>query len=308
MASPTAGTEPQRVPALEIGGSHVTAALADCGSGRLLPGHRIRLAVDPHGAAEEILGAWIAAARRLGVRSPIWGVAMPGPFDYQRGIGDFAGVGKFAALSGHDVGSALAAGVGGDVRIGFTNDADAYALGEWLSFDEPRPRRVVGITLGTGVGSGFVDDGSVVTTGPEVPAEGSAYRLEIGGRPLEETASTRAVLAAYSRRRMKITNVEELTLLARNGDGVAQQVFHDAWSAAAQALAPYISAFGARHIIVGGSIARSWDLVRPALIDGLASWSPTLPTAVDLRPSADPEAAALLGAAYAAQRRFQSAA
>ena len=38
-----------------------------------------------------------------------WGVAVPGPFDYEAGIGRYHGVGKFGALSGVDVGAALMA-------------------------------------------------------------------------------------------------------------------------------------------------------------------------------------------------------
>ncbi|QGN33204.1 ROK family protein [Microlunatus sp. Gsoil 973] len=229
------------------------------------------------------------------------GVAMPGPFDYARGIGRFADVGKFAALAGVDIGAALSDGIGNGVRIRFSNDADAFAVGEWFACDEPRPTRLVGITLGTGVGTGFVADGQAITDGEPVPPEGSAYRLEIAGRPLEDTASSRAVLAAYNRgRKGKIMTVSELTALGRAGDADALEVFHHAWRAAAGALAPYIVAFGAEVVVVGGAIARSWDLVRPALLDGLRDAAPELPASIDLRRAADPEAAALLGAAFTA--------
>lgn len=300
MANP-ASIDSQRIPAMDIGGSHVSAAVADLRSGRLVPRTRTRSVVDPMASADEILGAWIATARRVAPGSSTWGVAMPGPFDYQRGIGNFAGVGKFAALAGCDVGAALSAGIGQDVRIRFSNDADAFAVGEWLACAEPRPRRLVGITLGTGVGTGFVDAGKAVTDGDTVPPEGSAYRLQIDGRPLEDTASSRAVLAAFNRRRAsKVTNVSELTQLAYAGHREALEIFQHAWRAAAFALAPYVTAFGAEVIVVGGSIAGSWDLVRPALLDGLADWAAELPTAISLRRSRDPESAALLGAAYTA--------
>lgn len=293
--------DPYRIPAMDIGGSHVSAAVADLRAGRLVPGSRVRRVVDPMASAADILGAWIATARRVTPASSTWGVAMPGPFDYQRGIGNFAGVGKFAALAGCDVGAALSAGIGPDVRIRFSNDADAFAVGEWLACAEPRPSRLVGITLGTGVGTGFVDAGKVVTDGDTVPPEGSAYRLQIDGRPLEDTASSRAVLAAFNRGRARqVSSVSELTQLAYAGHREALEVFQHAWRAAAFALAPYIRAFGTDMIVVGGSIAGAWDLVRPALLDGLGDWAAELPAAISLRRSRDPESAALLGAAYTA--------
>lgn len=300
MANP-ANTDPQRIPAMDIGGSHVSAGVADLRTCRLVPGTRVRSVVDPMASATEILGAWITTARRVAPGSSTWGVAMPGPFDYRRGIGNFAGVGKFAALAGCDVGAALSTGIGQDVHIRFSNDADAFAVGEWLACTEPRPRRLVGITLGTGVGTGFVDAGRAVTDGDTVPPEGSAYRLQIDGRPLEDTASSRAVLAAFNQGRAgKVASVSELTRLAYRGHRDALDIFQHAWRAAAFALAPYIRAFGTEQIVVGGSIAGSWDLVRPALLDGLADWAAELPTAVGLRRSRDPESAALLGAAYTA--------
>jgi len=300
-------TDCYHVPALDIGGSHVSAGVADLRSGRLVAGTLVRSAVDPHASAAEIIGSWAATARKLTLGPTAWGVAMPGRFDYQRGIGRFAGVGKFSALAGVDVGSALAAGIGDGVRLRFSNDADAFAVGEWLAGGEPRPRRLVGITLGTGVGTGFVDNGTVVTSGDTVPPEGSAYRLTIAGRPLEDTASSRAVLAAYDEASRpdagaQISNVRALTELARAGDRTASVIFHRAWAEAARALAPYVTAFGTEVIVVGGSIAQSWDLVRPALLDGLTSWSPSAPAAIELRQSRDSEAAALLGAAFGTTR------
>lgn len=307
METPPA-TDPYEVPALDIGGSHVSAGVVDLRSGRLVPGTHVRRAVDPDAPAAEIIGIWAEAAHRLDVGPATWGVAMPGPFDYRRGIGGFAGVGKFGALAGVDVGAALAAKVGAGVRIRFSNDADAFAIGEWLACPEPRPARLVGITLGTGVGTGFVDRGTAVVSGDLVsadivPPEGSAYRLSIDGRPLEDTASARAVLAAYNTKSgTEITSVEALTDLARAGDRTALGVFQHAWSAAARALAPYIAAFGAEVVVAGGSIARSWDLVQPALLAGLAAWSGSLASSVELRRSRDPETAALLGAALVASR------
>lgn len=300
MAS-LSSTDPYRIPAMDIGGSHVSAAVADLRLGRLVSGSRVRGEVDPTASAEEILRIWIATARQLDPGASNWGVAMPGPFDYQRGIGNFADVGKFAALAGCDVGAALSSGIGQDVHIRFTNDADAFAVGEWLACAEPRPRRLVGITLGTGVGTGFVNTGRAVTDGDTVPPEGSAYRLRIDGRPLEETASSRALLATFNRGRpVQVSSVSELTQLAYAGCSDALEAFQNAWRAAASALAPYIKAFGTEMIVVGGSIARSWDLVRPALLDGLANWDVDLSATTELRRSRDPEAAALLGAAYTA--------
>ena len=291
-------TDPRRTPALEIGGSHVSAGLTDTVAVGLHPGTRHRTAL-PHGEDPHmILDAWIATARQLGAPGQLWGVAIPGPFDYRHGVGDFTGVGKFEALSGVDIGSALTSGIGPGTTIRFVNDADAFAVGAWLSLPRPRPARTVGITLGTGVGTGFVATGKIVTAGAEVPPQGNAHLLQIDGRPLEETASTRAVLATYQELTgQRASTVEEIAHLARSGSEPARTVFQDAWTSCAQALAPYLLAFGATHVVVGGSVANAWDLVKPALRAGMDAHCAGLSERLVLLRSADTEAAGLLGAA-----------
>ncbi len=130
---------------------------------------------------------------------------MPGPFDYEAGIGRYSSVAKFDALNGIDVGTQLLAALGGlPARIVFLNDAAAFGIGEWVAGaarvrDTRHCDKLVAITLGTGVGSAFIDAGRPVTHGPRVPPHGYVYLLRINGRPLEDVMSTRAIVAAYLR-------------------------------------------------------------------------------------------------------------
>lgn len=169
------------IPVLEIGGTHVTAALVDPRDGRV--SSRTREPLDADGAADAILAAVRHCADGLSV--PVgarWGVAVPGPFDYARGIALFRGVGKFEALYGMDVRRALLHGLRqrpGDVV--FLNDAHAFLTGEWSAGSVRGHRRAVGITLGTGVGSAFLADGLIHDTGPGIPPEGRMDLTEIDG-------------------------------------------------------------------------------------------------------------------------------
>ena len=74
-------------------------------------GSPTRVDIDGHAAAAEILDGMASAARDSGPASR-WAVAMPDPFDYERGIGRFHGVGKFESLDGVDVRSRARAAVG----------------------------------------------------------------------------------------------------------------------------------------------------------------------------------------------------
>ena len=185
------------IPALEVGGTHVTAAVVDLSAGQVLGPSRSRRPLRSDGPATDVIRTLLEVAVPVAAaagRNPTLGVAIPGPFDYARGIGWFEGVAKFESLTGLDLGAALLAGLDGMVaRIAFLNDADAFVFGEWAWGAAAGHRRVAGVTLGTGVGSGFLDGGRAVVDGPLVPPDGSVHKLSIDGLPLEEAVSSRAL-------------------------------------------------------------------------------------------------------------------
>jgi glucokinase len=289
--------DPRATPVLEVGGTHVSAALVDATTGTLAgPAHRREL--DAAAPAAQLIDAFVAAGATIGAPArAVWGVAMPDPFDYGRGIALFDGVGKFESLRDVDVGADLAARLPGDPhRIAFLNDADAFTLGEWAYGAATGYRRCVGLTLGTGVGSGWIVDGAIVSAGPGVPPDGRAHRLEIDGAPLEETVSRRAIRRAYARAGGPPgADVREIAERARAGEDIARDVVRAAMRALGAALAPGLRDFAADILVVGGSMAGSWDLFGPWFADGLTdAGEATLPPIVLARHRDD---AALLGAA-----------
>jgi glucokinase len=231
-------------------------------------------------------------------------VAVPGPFDYQTGVARFEGVGKFDALNGVDVGEVLRRELVNRPRtVTFVNDAIAFAAGEWAFGSGRGHERMVGITLGTGVGSGFLDRGSSVGSGPCVPVRGEVYRLMVDDRPLEDTVSRRALLRDYAELRPETPcrDVREMAARARDGDAVANQVLHNAFTRLGLALAPWLSRFGATALVVGGSMSRSWDLVHPSLTAGILASPYDVPD-LGVFPARDSEGSALLGAGWRAVR------
>ncbi|MBW5424797.1 ROK family protein [Streptomyces sp. BG9H] len=287
-------------PVLEIGGTHVTAALADPDTATVTRGTRRPL--DARGTAEQILGAVVRCAGDLEAPAgQVWGVAVPGPFDYDKGIARYEAVGKFDDLYGIDVRSVLLDGVWPrPADTVFLNDAHAFLLGEWQAGAARGHRRCVGITLGSGVGSAFGVDGDVRREGPGVPPQGRADLLKAGGRPLEDTVSRRAILARYGGDDPTAPldarlDVREIAARARAGERRARQVLDEAFTTLGAVLAPHLRDFDATALVVGGAMASSWDLIRPALRAGLGG------TAVALRRAALGEDAALIGtAAYVA--------
>ncbi len=285
---------------LEIGGTHVTAALVQQhDDGWSAPaGSLLRLPLDAHASAKVILDVVVQAARLLGnSHNTRWGIALPGPFDYENGIGRYEHVGKFEALNGIDVGAYLTVELGALVTsIAFLNDADAFGIGEYALL-RPTPARLACITLGTGVGSAFLVNGVPAKAGPGVPPNGSCHLIEYRGSALEDSVSRRAIRRRYSKTAGGDHDVHEIAERSRQGDGAASHVLRQAFTSLGEAIAPYLHDFGAEILVIGGSMAGSWDIVHPAVRHGLTSVRPQLKHLPVIR-SERFEEACLIGAAH----------
>jgi glucokinase len=283
-------------PALEVGGTHVAVGRVDLDERTVIAGSKHRQALDAGGTADAILDTILACAARLhGDPGATWGVAVPGPFDYATGIARYQGVAKFGALRGVDVGRRLRDGLPPGSGVDFLNDADAFLVGEWAAGAGKGHRRIAGITLGTGIGSAFLADGHPVTSGPSVPLKAEVHFLEIGGEPLEDVVSRRAIMARYARlvgidAGQAVPDVREIAAMARAGDRRARDSIAAPLTELGRALTPWLDRFGATGLVVGGSIAQAWDLVEPALRSGI-------PREIALVRARLPDEAGLIGAA-----------
>lgn len=279
------------IPVLEVGGTHVAAALVDPYDWQVHDASRQHVAADA--GADDLLGAFVAAARSVAAPSGArWGVAMPDPFDYAAGVALFdATVGKFGSLHGVDVGAALRTALDADVV--FVNDADAFTLGEWTAGAGVGAHRLAGVTLGTGVGSGWVVDGHVAD--PGFPPLGRLHHAQVFGAPLEDTMSRRAIRRAYAAVSGDAdADVREISDLARAGDHHATAVLQHALAGLGDAVGRAVTGFRADLLVVGGSMAASWGLFEP----WFSAAAGDLPTVVV---SDDAQRSGFVGAAVAAR-------
>jgi glucokinase len=224
-------------------------------------------------------------------------VAIPGPFDYRLGVGRYADVGKFDSLNGIALGRRLREVLAPrPLDVHFVNDADAFAIGEWHASE--RADRCVAITVGSGIGSAFLERGLPVTAGPAVPPDGELHLTRLDGIALEDVVSRRAILRRYRSRNQLAPqlDVKDVFDLARSGDTWAAEVCQVVFGHLGRALDPWLHAFAAQVLIVGGGMAAGWDVLRPALAAGLTA-------DVALRPPNDLGHSALIGAALYLRRR-----
>jgi glucokinase len=304
MGSPT-------IPVLEIGGTHVTAAVVEAGTWQVVAGTGVRRSIDPRGPADTLIATMVEAGTALRPDGgSLWGVAIPGPFDYVRGIADFHGVGKFDALRGVDLGDVLRRSLTRENgRISFVNDAEAFAIGEWASGAAQGHHRMIGVTLGTGVGSAFLVDGVAQRRGAGVAPDGRLDLVRVDGRPLEDLVSRRAIRARYGSLvgdpAATHLDVRDIAARARKGDPDAIRAVDQPLRLLGTVVAPLAVEFAASMLIVGGSIALAWDVIKPPLRNGMDQASPAWADVFGLMIAARIEEAALVGAAWHALHRAQ---
>ncbi len=285
------------IPVLEVGGTHVTAARVDPDGWQVSAVTRSVLHAD--GSAEQLLDELAGAAAGLDVPAgAAWGIAMPGPFDYAGGIAQYTGVGKFEGLTGVDVRSALYEMLPERPgSISFINDASAFLIGEWLIGTARGSTRCAAMTLGTGIGSAFLDRGSVVDSGPSVPPQAEVHLIDHDGMPLEDWVSRRALRRAYAEASGQDVDVRELAELARAGDEAARAAFSRGFLVLGEVIGPWLERFGIDQLVVGGSISYAWDLIEKPLHSGLSRFSDCR-FAIGL--AEQPELSPLVGTAYSA--------
>jgi glucokinase len=237
----------------------VSAALVSLEKRAIDPADVQRSALALDGTRDELVRSIVTAARRLSRHDVTrWGIATPGPFDYARGVSLIRGVAKLDALYGADLRAELSAAVGvKPTGVSFINDASAFLIGEWWAGKAEGDGRSIGITLGTGLGSAFISDGKIVESDPDVPPEGRLDLIPFRGKPVEETLSSRGLRAAYA---ADGPDVVEIARRASAGEGRAADVMHRFGSALGEFLGRWVYLFAPTRVVLGGSIARSWDL------------------------------------------------
>ena len=189
-----------RVLVYDVGGSHISAAVFD------RDGCTVQGVVTEGHPSEQSIDSFFNVLHSLGTRAAqgqadIQGVsiAMPGPFDYERGVSWMQH--KLPYLYGFDLRKALTERFGvPEFRVRFLNDAAAYLLGEIAAGSARGGDRVVGITLGTGIGSAFAVGGHVIREGTGVPSGGEIWNFPYQGGILEDQISTRAIRQSYQLR------------------------------------------------------------------------------------------------------------
>jgi Transcriptional regulator/sugar kinase len=209
------------------------------------------------------------------------GFAFPGPFDYKNGISLIRGLGKFEALYGLNAGelirdafwtneklqTVMAPGFG----IAFENDAALFGLGELHGGMVSGEQRVVCLTIGTGLGSCFLQDGRLLPGGDGIPDHGWLYSLPYRDGAADDFISKRGVLQLADELGLPVAegDVRKLALLASDANSEERRLFKLFGQRMADILADALRPFDPELVILGGQIAKSGEYFAPDFQQGL---------------------------------------
>jgi glucokinase len=260
----------------DIGGSHISCAAIDLITGNILKETKAERTVNNQASAAEIISVWSSALADSLSEVPISevkgiGFAMPGPFDYVKGISYIKGVAKYENLYGFNVKDAIATGleVPEGLLIRFMNDASSFAVGEAWAGSASEFNRSLSVTLGTGFGSAFISNKIPIVDGPQVPKLGCIYHLPYNDGIADDYFSTRGLLGRYKKLTgFELEGVKELAELASSEKKVSD-LFIDLGDRLGLFLAPWLKRFGAEILVIGGNISHAYNLFGKVFEDRL---------------------------------------
>jgi len=269
----------------DIGGSHITSAICNTDTYTIEENSIVRLEVDSKAGAAEIIGSWQSALKMALSAADVeisgLGVAMPGPFDYAKGISYIKGLNKYEAIYGMNIKAAFAGflNIPGNL-VHFRNDAEATIAGEALTGAGAGYKKVAGVTLGTGFGSAYCTEG--ITR--DLNYGSDLYKESIA----DDYLSTRWFQKRYYELTGKpIANVKALAVLLPY-DNNAKQVFDEFAANMADFLKKPLHQLSPDVLVLCGNITRASGYFLPQLREHLP--------AITIQTALLGEKAALIGA------------
>jgi glucokinase len=214
-------------------------------------------------------------ARIHGIDVKSIGMSVPGPFDCKHGISLMRH--KLQGLFGINLKEELEKRLNlqKGFPLKFLFDSIAFLLGESSYGAAKNYYRIIGIILGTGIGSAFMANKKIVYKGRGIPPKG-IYCMAYKGGTVEEKIYRKAMIDRYKNivnSEKEDLDIEDIYISAKNGDPNSQLVFYEFGERLGCVLEPIARKFRAECIILGGGVSRSYEFFKIPLKKRLNSVS-----------------------------------
>ena len=268
---------------LDLGGTKIEGAILDpAQSNRAL--HRLRAPTDAHRGYDSIIarvGQLVAQLEEAsGTKRPaVIGCGTPGALEWSTGQLKNSNT---VCLNGRPLGRDLSAALGIEVRL--ANDANCFALAEAVLGAAHGRGVVLGLILGTGVGSGVVVHGRVLAGLHGIAGEWGHNPLRGESAPcycgrdgcVETVLSGRALESFFAERSGERLPLPDIVVRAASGDAAGQATLARLRDKFGEALAAVINILDPDAIVIGGGVgnldllyeAETREAVRRHLFNG----------------------------------------
>ena len=242
---------------------------------------KTRLADGRHGVVNDLCDAIASLLSRYSTEHSCAGIGIgsPGPLELPSGI--IRNPPNLPGWDGFNLRHAIESTLNRKVNI--ENDANLAALAEQAAGAgaEYGAASLCMLTMGTGVGSGFILEGKIWHGSSGMGGEAGHIVVEPEGHPcgcggigcLEQYASATAIARMMAETSRTPASALEVAQWAAAGDAAAQAVFHRVGRALAIALTSVVNTLNLPLYVIGGGASDAWDLFAPVMFEQLLARS-----------------------------------
>lgn len=269
----------------DIGGTHITSSIVCQQNWEILDHTITRSSVKSYSDAKTIFQTWANNIKECIAKSneslSAIGIAMPGPFDYENGISLMIGQSKYDAIYKLNTTVGIQEELkNSGVLIKYINDAAAFLQGEVYGSKREQENIILGITLGTGLGSAVKEKNK------------KAFDADLWNTPYKESIFEEYLVTRwFTKRFFELKGVKEIGLkeIIENHQDKPEfnQLLEEYRNHLKDFLDFFSSKYNSKSFILGGNIAKAWSIIN----------NNDLFNNYDIKISQYAEKAALIGAA-----------
>ena len=190
-------------------------------------------------------------------------VSICGPFDYEKGVCLIKNLDKYESIYNQNIKKIIQERLSISSNMPFIFDPDSWSFGRGEVFfnDYENYKKIIVFTIGTGIGSCFIDNKKVVSEGKGVPWFGWISGQEYKDGILNDYTSSIYMQNKYFQITNERIDIKTMAERARNNETTAKLIFNEIGNTLGKFLKKnFVEEFKTECIVFGGQISLSSDL------------------------------------------------